>query len=159
MYQWNKLKNIFLGVINRKAGRSINEVSTSYPVINQIQDTPIPGTTNSAGSTTPPPSDEIKKISEQLKKLQEKAEYSLKLSKDAVNLVVVGFIALVIVVMGIGYGYWQFIYDNSRNEDYRYNVQEKLNKNTNDFDNLKKDFNSFKNCLKSGGWNGCLNPN
>lgn len=157
MYQWSKFKNIFTGIFGKKVEKNISEVSTSYPAVNQIQDTPISGTINNVGSTTPPPNDEIKKISDQLKYLEKKAEYSLKLSKDAINLVVLGFIALVIVVIGIGYGYLQFVYDNSRSEDYRYNVQEKLNKNTNDFDNLKKDYNNFKDCLKRGGWNMCLN--
>ena len=159
MYQWNKFKNIFSEIFNfnGKAKKSFNELSTNSPVSNQIISTPTPETSNSANLGTPPPSDRIEKISNQLKDLKDKAEYSLKLSKDAIDLVIIGFIALVIVVIGIGYGFWQFIYTASKNDDYRYNISEKINRNTQDIYDIKKAEDNFKNCLKNGGWNTCLN--
>src|SRR3989344_2017849 len=99
-------------------------------------------------------SDETDKL---IKKLTNDVKESLELSKNTFSLVIFGFFALLVIVIGVAFGYWEFVYTASKNEDYRYNISEKINKNTYDIVDIKRDLDNFKNCLKSGGWSVCLN--
>lgn len=80
--------------------------------------------------------------------VEEKVNKTDKTSDRIMSLVIFGFFALLIVVIGIAYGYWQFIFTASKNEDYKYGLSEKINNNLNEIKNLKL-------CLDSNKW---LNP-
>ncbi len=92
---------------------------------------------------------EIYLLKDDILKSKKDAQEALDKIKDTHALVIFGFFALLLVVIGICYGYWQFVFDSSRNEDYRYGVMQKINDQNKDLENLKK-------CLKGGGWNICF---
>lgn len=79
---------------------------------------------------------------------EDKVRETLKVTNNTNSLVYFGFFALVFVVLGIAYGYWQFIFTSSKNEDYRYGISEKINSQKQEIENLK-------NCLSFSKW---LNP-
>jgi len=87
-------------------------------------------------------------MEERVDKIGKTVEKTEKTSDKIINLVFFGFFALVFVVLGIGYGYWQFIFTASKNEDYKYGLSEKINNNQNEIKNLKF-------CLGNNKW---LNP-
>lgn len=91
-----------------------------------------------------------------LQKILKDAKESLEVNRDTRALTFFGFFALVIVVIGIAFGYWQFISMANQNNT---NVNDQLIKNTYDISGIKKDLNNLKICLKSGGWNSCLIEN
>ncbi len=79
---------------------------------------------------------------------ENKVTETLKTIKDTHALVFFGFFALVFVILGIAYGYWQFVFTSSKNEDYRYGLSDKIN-------TQEKEIQSLKNCLAISKW---LNP-
>jgi len=91
---------------------------------------------------------EIENLKININKVKDEANDSLKTTRNTQGLVFFGFFALVFVVIGIGYGYWQFIFTASKNEDYKYGLSEKINNNQNEMKNLKF-------CLGNNKW---LNP-
>ena len=90
----------------------------------------------------------LTKDSKRIDLAEKKTNRILKETNRVATLVYVGFIALLIVVIGIAFGYWEFIYTSNIN-NYRPNVLEKIDKNTSDLEKLKT-------CLKEGGWNRCF---
>lgn len=92
----------------------------------------------------------------EINKQKKEVKETFDIAKDTRSLVVFGFFALLIVVIGIAYGYWQFIYTASRNDDYRYKVSEKIFQNSSDISEVKNGLKELKNCLRLGGWNYCL---
>lgn len=80
--------------------------------------------------------------------LEEKINKIEYISEKTINLVYFGFFALLIVVIGIGYGYWQFIKDSVRNDDLKYGISERIIDQENEVKMLKL-------CLSSNKW---LNP-
>jgi len=91
---------------------------------------------------------EIENLKVDIGKIKKEADYSLKITGDTRGLVFFGFFALVFVVIGIAYGYWQFVFTASKNEDYRYGLSEKIN-------NTEDQIKTLKLCLNSSKW---LNP-
>lgn len=91
---------------------------------------------------------EIENVKIDIQKIRKGADDSLKITRDTRGLVFFGFLALVLVVIGIAFGYWQFIFTASKNEDYKYGLSEKINNNLNEIKKLKL-------CLDSNKW---LNP-
>jgi hypothetical protein len=92
---------------------------------------------------------ELYLLKEDILNSKKDAESTLKKTKNTEALVIFGFFALLLVVIGIGYGYWQFVFDSSKNDDYRYGLSDKIKDQSNEFKDLKE-------CLKLGGWNKCF---
>ncbi len=68
--------------------------------------------------------------------------------KQQKNIIYLGFIVIIFMVVGIVFSYIEFVYSGSRNDDYKYNLSEKVfNQET----NIK----ILKNCLNISKW---LNP-
>lgn len=90
----------------------------------------------------------FKEVIKNIELLEKNAERAVKKSENAQNFVVYGFIALIFVVAGLVFSYIEFVYSGSKNDDYKYNLSEKINNNLNEIKNLKL-------CLDSNKW---LNP-
>ena len=92
----------------------------------------------------------------EVEKQKEEVKEAIYIARESRSYVFYGFVALLIFVIGIAIGYWQFIYTASKNDDYRYNMSEKIFKNTADISKAMNDLKELKNCLILGGWKYCL---
>ncbi len=83
-------------------------------------------------------------------KIDEKVQKIEGISDKTTNLVIFGFLVLLLMVAGIFLSYWQFIYLDNRETNQQ--IME------NKFRMLDLEDNSeiFKNCLKLGGWKKCF---
>lgn len=91
---------------------------------------------------------EIESLKKDIEKIKGEANDSLNITRDTRGLAFFGFFALLLVVIGIAYGYWEFISTSSKNDDYRFSLSERLNNNENQIKLLKE-------CLDISKW---LNP-
>lgn len=91
---------------------------------------------------------EIESLKKDIKDIKNEANDSLNITRDTRGLAFFGFFALLLVVIGIAYGYWEFIFTSAKNDDYKFSLSERLNNNENQIKNLKL-------CLDSSKW---LNP-
>lgn len=80
--------------------------------------------------------------------LKIEASRAVAKSERTESLLIYGFIFLVITVSAMAFSYIEFVYSGSKNDDYKYNISEKLNSTKNEIDFLKI-------CLASNKW---LNP-
>lgn len=53
------------------------------------------------------------------------------------TLVYVGFLALLFVVIGVVAGYWIYVFDSTRKDDYKYGFSEKMNSQNQEIINLQ----------------------
>jgi len=58
--------------------------------------------------------EEVKKMKEEIKDGKDDLEYNKKKIKDIYALVSLGFLALIFVVIGIAFGYFEFVYNSSK---------------------------------------------
>lgn len=65
-------------------------------------------------------------------------------------------LVLMFMLASLIYGYWQFVYDSSRNDDYRYGLSQSINDQKTQIELLQNELSSLKKCLAAGGWNVCL---
>lgn len=87
---------------------------------------------------------EAKEELDRNKKTEKQAKESLDTAKETKTLVWLGFIAILVVVIGIAFGYWQFIYTASNNEDYRYGLMEQLKFQKIQINELNSSISEFK---------------
>ena len=92
-----------------------------------------------------------KDVSEKEKRntlLEEKMKEIEKVSGWTFNLVVAGWLGLLFVVIGIIFGYYQFIKDSVKNDDLKFGITQKINEQ-------EKELEKLKICLSASKW---LNP-
>jgi hypothetical protein len=91
---------------------------------------------------------EIDEKVQEIENIKTKANNLLKRVKSMEYLLIFGFLVLSVMVAGVVISYVEFVYSGSKNDDYKYNLSEKVNNNNNSIKMLK-------NCLDSNRW---LNP-
>lgn len=67
-----------------------------------------------------------KNFSEELVELQEKSKRLLAEVEKTKNLVYLGFVAFLLMVAAIVFGYWRFVYDSGIKDDYKYKFSERI---------------------------------
>lgn len=82
------------------------------------------------------------------KETKETVKKILSTTNNTQSLVFFGFSALVFVVIGIAYGYWEFVSSSTKNDDYKYNILNKIETQGYKIESLKE-------CLLISKW---LNP-
>ena len=88
------------------------------------------------------------RLSEYLKiasSAEQKVKETLEEVEKTKSMVYLGFWALSIIVIGITFSYIEFVYSGSKNDDYKYNLSEKVNNNESEIKILKM-------CLASNQW-------
>ncbi len=98
---------------------------------------------------------EIRNIGE----LKEDAEKAVRKSEKTENLVLFGFFVLLVMVAGLVIAYTQFVYSGSKNDDYRYELSQRIDGQQYELlqkiSNQQNDIKILKLCLVSNKW---LNP-
>lgn len=165
MYSLKQLLKSLSELFSKKDGspQSSGEgFSVAQNELNEVQ--PLPSNTANSSENAEVLNDEtiktINKLVEKAKEaereinyLKRDAENAVRNSEKAQSYVFFGFIALVFIVAGLVFAYWQFTYSDNKDN------QNQIMENKFDLENTGKDLNNFKSCLKSGGWNSCLNEN
>ena len=81
----------------------------------------------------------------ELKSIKEDAEKTKKMMGRIENITYLGFLIIILMVVSLVFSYIEFIYSGSKNDDYKYNLLEKVSENKNQIDNLKL-------CLDNSRW-------
>lgn len=101
-----------------------------------------------------PTQQDTERFGQRLNKLEERVDKTFERldqrAESMTNLVVFGFIVLLIMVAAILFSYVEFVYSGSKNDDYKYTLSERVSE-------LQTKFDTLKACFKAGGWNVCLN--
>jgi hypothetical protein len=96
--------------------------------------------------------DEFLKIKKEVEKSKGDLQTAVKKIEYIDHLTHYGFVALILVVAGLVFGYWQFVFDSVRKDDYKYGFTEKINSQNQEIINLQEDRGKLlgiNNCLKS----------
>lgn len=100
----------------------------------------------------PPKEDSTGDITEyrrELKVIKDEAVKTNRTVERIENITYLGLIIIIFMVFGLVFGYIEFVYSGSKNDDYKYNLSQQVNNQENEIDMLKL-------CLKAGGWNKCF---
>lgn len=151
------------GVSKRTGSRNTEEISFGGYVIQKKEDGNLEATYSEKPNEVVPEEDPIKRIIKEINALRKKAiedqEKALREIEKSKNLVHLGFIALVFVVIGLGYSYFAYISSDSAKyqsdlakvqaeEGNQRSVVSKLEERIIQMENENKDLQKVNACLK-----------
>ena len=92
---------------------------------------------------------DITEYRKELKVIKNEAVKTNRTIERIENITYLGLIIIIFMVLGLVFGYIEFVYSGSKNDDYKYNLSQQVN-------NQENEINMLKLCLKAGGWNKCF---
>ena len=82
---------------------------------------------------------ELKLQKDEVNETKNKAKQVLDEVKDMKALMMFGLFIMLLMVVGLVFGYWQYIYDSVRRDDYKYGFFEKINNQNQEILKLKEE--------------------
>ncbi len=82
---------------------------------------------------------DLERLTDEVGKTKNDAEKALKEVEIARALVAFGFFVMFLMVVGLVVGYWRYVSDSVRKDDYKYGISERINGQKQEIINLQDD--------------------